>query len=47
MKHVYRYEPDLDLEAVKLRLDVATQRRVYDTRQSPICASRSSACSRR
>ena len=30
MKHVRRYEPDLDLEAVKLRLDAATQRRARD-----------------
>ena len=30
MKHVRRYAPDLDVEAVKLRLDVATQRRIYD-----------------
>ncbi|MBR7830244.1 hypothetical protein KDK95_28335 [Actinospica sp. MGRD01-02] len=30
MKHVRRYEPDLDLEAVKLRLNAVTQRRVRD-----------------
>lgn len=30
MKHVRQYEPDLDLELVKLRLNDATQRRVYD-----------------